>query len=117
MMKTSISDFRTIFYIPAIQRLAFHLTNVRIIGSNHCSKMLRTAFKRHELFQDVLCRSDYSETVVKNFDNKIQSEYYGGNRSVYIEGIALENFSAAPQADINSTTPSRPRHSVFHSRY
>ena len=31
-----------------------------------------------------------------------------------IEGIALENFSAAPQEDINSTTPSRQRHAVFH---
>ena len=31
-----------------------------------------------------------------------------------IEGIALENFSAAPQVDINSTTPSHPRHAVFH---
>ena len=32
-----------------------------------------------------------------------------------IEGIALEHFSAAPQADINSTSSSRPRHAVFHS--
>ena len=32
-----------------------------------------------------------------------------------IEGIALENFSAAPQTDINSSTLSRPRHAVFHS--
>ena len=34
---------------------------------------------------------------------------------MYIEGIALEHFSAAPQADINSSTLSRPRHAVFHS--
>ena len=26
----------------------------------------------------------------------------------------MEHFSAAPQADINSTSPSRPRHAVFH---
>ena len=32
-----------------------------------------------------------------------------------IEGIALEHFSAAPQADINSYSFSRPRHAVFHS--
>ena len=30
-----------------------------------------------------------------------------------IEGIALEHFSAAPHEDINSITPSRPRHAVF----
>ena len=32
-----------------------------------------------------------------------------------IEGIALEHFSAAPKADINSTKLSRPQHAVFHS--
>ena len=32
-----------------------------------------------------------------------------------IEGILLEHSSAAPQADINSTTPSRLRHAVFYS--
>ena len=30
------------------------------------------------------------------------------------EVIALEHFSAAPQEDINSSTPSLPRHAVFH---
>ena len=32
-----------------------------------------------------------------------------------IEGIPLEHFSATPQADINSSSFSRPRHEVFHS--
>ena len=77
--------------------------------------MRRTAFKRRELFQDILCGRDYAERVVASFANQIKSEYYGGNRSVSIEGIALEHFSAAPQADINSSTLSNPQHSVFHS--
>ena len=60
MMETTISDFHTSFYIPAIQKLAFHLPHVRIIGTNHCGELRRTAFKRCELFQDVLCRRDFS---------------------------------------------------------
>ena len=32
-----------------------------------------------------------------------------------IEGIALEHFSAVPQADMNSSTLSRQRPAVFHS--
>ena len=32
-----------------------------------------------------------------------------------IEGIALEHFSAVTKTDINSTTPSRQLHAVFHS--
>ena len=64
MMETTISDFRTSFYIPDIQKLAFHLPHVNILGTNHCGEMRRTAFKRRELFQDVLCRRDYAERVV-----------------------------------------------------
>ena len=115
MMETTISDFHTSLYIPAIQKLAFHLPHVRILVTNHCGELRRTDFKRRELFQDVLCRRDYAERIVASFANQIKSEYYGGNRSVSIEGIALEHFSASPQADINSSTLSRPRHAVFHS--
>ena len=97
MMETTISDFHTSFYIPAIPKLAFHLPHVRILGINHYDEMRRTAFKRLELFQDVLCRCDYSERVITRFANKKQSYYYGGNRSVSIKVIALENFSSVPK--------------------
>ena len=71
--ETAISDFHTSFYIPAIQKLAFRLPHVHILGTNHCGEMRRTAFKRRELFQYVLCRRDYSERVVASFANQIQS--------------------------------------------
>ena len=93
MMDTKISNFHTSLYIPDIKNLALHLTHVSIFGTNHCGGMRRTAFKRRELFQDVLCRRDYFERVVENFAHQIKSEYYGENRSVSIEGIELERFS------------------------
>ena len=114
MMETTISYFHTSFYIPAIPKLAFHLPHVRILGTNHYGEMRRTAFKQHKLFQDVLCCRYYAKRVVASFANQIKSEYYGVNISVSIEGVVLEHFSVAPQADINSTTPSIPCHEVFH---
>ena len=36
IMETTIYDFHTSFYIPAIQKLDFHLPYVRILGTNHC---------------------------------------------------------------------------------
>ena len=117
MMETKIYDFHTSFYISAVQNLDFRLPHVRILGTNHCVEMRRTAFKRRELFQDVMCRRDYAERVVSSFANEIQSEYYGGNRYLSIEGIVLEKFSALLKADINSTTPSCQRHEVFHFFY
>ena len=62
-METKISDFHTIFYIPSIQKLAFHLPHVCMLGTNQCGEMRRTAFKQRELFQDVIFRCDYAESV------------------------------------------------------
>ena len=39
MMETTISNFHTSFYIPAIQNLVFHLLRVRILGTNNCGEM------------------------------------------------------------------------------
>ena len=72
MTETTISDFHTSFYIPAIQKLAFHLPSVRILGTNHCVELRLTAFKRRELFQYVLCLRDYAERVVASFSHKTQ---------------------------------------------
>ena len=84
IMETKISHSRTSFYIPDLQKLSFRLQHVHIIGTNHCGEMQRTSFKRRELFQDVLCRREYTERLVAIFAHQIQSEYYGGNRSVSI---------------------------------
>ena len=62
----------------------------------------------------MLCRRDYSERVGASSSHQIQSEYYGGNRYVSIEGIVLEHFSALPQTEINSSTKACPHHAVFH---
>ena len=51
--------------------------------------------------------------VVASFAHKIKSEYYGGYRSMSIEGIALENFSTLTKTEIDSSTKPCPRHVVF----
>ena len=74
MIETTISDFRTSLYIPSIQKLAFHIPHVRILGTNHCGEMRRIIFKRRELFQYFLFCRDCYERVVASFSNQIQSE-------------------------------------------
>ena len=84
MIETKTSGFHTSFYMPDIQKLASYLLYVRILGTNHCGAMRRTAFKRRELSQDVQFHRDYAERVVSSFSHQIQSEYYGGNISVSV---------------------------------
>ena len=62
----------------------------------------------------MLCRHDYAEREVSSFSNQIRSEYYGGNISVYIEGIVLEHLSTLPNSGINSSTKSCLCHAVLH---
>ena len=61
MMETRISDCHTSFYISAIQKLAFHLPHMCIIGTDHCGEMQCAAFKGRELFQDIICCHGYAE--------------------------------------------------------
>ena len=102
MMETTISNFHTSFYIPEIHNLTFVITHVQILVTDHCGDSCRTAFKHHESFQDVLCRSDYYEGLVVSFSHQIQSEYYGRIRSVSVEFISLEISNALLQTEINS---------------
>ena len=71
-------------YIPLVQKLAFHLPHVCIIGTHHCGKGRCEVFKRRGNLYDVLYCLDYAERVVSSFAHQIQPEYYGGNRYVYI---------------------------------
>ena len=84
IMETSISEFRKSVYTTPIQNLAFNVPTVRIRGNHNYGNTLREAFEHCELFQYVLCHSDYLEQVVASFAHQIKSKYYGRNRSVYI---------------------------------
>ena len=113
-METSIADFHTSFYITSIKNLEFHLPHIRIIGTNNYGNTRREAFKRRSANQDVLSRRDYTERVVTSFSHKIKSEEYGGNRSVSIEGIALDHFIVPTHTETEGTPQAGTHHDVFH---
>ena len=115
MMEKSIADSHTSFYIPEIQKLSFIRPHVRILGTNHCGNTRHKAFKRRSANQDVLCCSDYSERVVASFAHQIQSEYYGVNRSMYIESITLYQFCTPTHTEKSVTAQARTRHTLFYS--
>ena len=113
-METTISNFHTSFNIPEIQKLAFHIPHVQILGTNHCCDSRQTLFKIRKSFQDVFFCHDYDERVVASFSHQIQSEYNGGNRSMSIEIVSLEHFISLPLTEIKASTKPCPHHAVFH---
>ena len=72
-LDTSIIEFHEKFYIPEIQKLKFHFTHVRILGTHHYGKELREEFNRRGELHNILCWFDYSKQVVSSFSNQIQS--------------------------------------------
>ena len=42
--------------------------------------------------KDIKCRRDYAERLSAIFGTQIQSEYYGTNASLSIEGVAMEHY-------------------------
>ena len=70
MMQTNITNFHTSFHIPAINKLAFHIPHVKILGTNHCGDSRQTSFKHCEYYQDMLCFHHCSERVVAIFSIK-----------------------------------------------
>ena len=81
--------------MPTIQKLALHLRHVHNLGTHHCGNTCPEALTRCAAYHNLFFCWDYSESLVASFAHQIQSEYYGGNRSVSIKGIALEHFSAS----------------------
>ena len=107
-------DLCTTTTIPAIQKLTFIIPHERIFDNHHYGNTIHEAFKSCGSFQYFLCHHDYLDQVVGSFANQIRSKYYGGIRSVSIEGIASEKFSASKNTLPLSSLPSHTRHAVFH---
>ena len=65
LKECNIADFHKNFYKPTTQKLAFHLPYVRILGTNHCGKMRKEAFKERQDRKDVITRCDYAERLTE----------------------------------------------------
>ena len=87
----SFFEFHQNLYIPEIHKLALNLPHVQIIVNNHCGNKHQDAFTHREYWQDVLCRSNYPESLVSSFAHQIQYEYYGGNIYVSMETFYWNN--------------------------
>ena len=74
LLDTYITEIHDNFYIPAIQKMEFHLAHALILGTHHYGKEFRKAFKRRLDLHGVLCRCYYAEWVVSSFAHQIQSK-------------------------------------------
>ena len=65
--------------------------------------------------QDVIAGRDYAERLVAKFIKQIQSAHFGSNRSISIEGIALEKYKSELVNDLANPDNKESLISLFHS--
>ena len=86
-----------------------------ILVIHHCVKERYEAFKSCVTYQDVLCRFEYAEQVVERFEKQVQFAYYNENKSFFIVGIALYQFSDPHQPSPFFASVNFSRRAVIHS--
>jgi hypothetical protein len=80
------------YYLPALEKNAYHIHHVRILSKDFCGKERFEAFKKRP--GDVNTRRDYAERLSAKFNLEIQSDHFGNGRSLSMEGSSVEFFSA-----------------------
>ena len=114
MMETTISDFRTSFYIPAIQKLAFtyhmcaYLVKITVVKCGAQTSNDVNYFKMYYVVV-IMLRGQLQALLFKYNHNTMVEIYKCLQRLLHWKILVH-----LPKVDINTTTPSRQLHEVFH---
>ena len=88
MIECSISQFHNHVYIPYMKKFKYHTALVTLLSKNYCKHMRTEAFKKNQNW--LLSEMDYAERLAKQLDGEIQSDHFGDNASLSIEGCTLQ---------------------------
>jgi hypothetical protein len=94
------------FYIPVLEKFAHHLPYAKILSKNGCSASRKEAFK--QLPFSVYSHHDYAEPLLAIFNNQAQSNHFGNDCILSIEGCSVKLHS--PEEGVETTME-------FHSHF
>ena len=75
LFNENVNTFHVKYYHPAIEKLAYHMPHVCILGTNHVGKTRREAVERGHCDCDVKLRCDYAERLTAALMHHIQSQF------------------------------------------
>ena len=88
LMQSNISSFHKDVYVPALNKYKYNIFLVSIMSKNYCKRMRYEAFESNE--QCLFTERDYAERLVKELDGEIQSDHFGDNETLSIEGCTIQ---------------------------
>jgi hypothetical protein len=92
LLERPIGVFHRDYYLPSLEKLAYHRPHCRILSKDHCGNARLAAFKRRP---SVRTRRDYAERLAAAFNLEAQHEHFGNGRSLSMEGSSVETFCKA----------------------
>ena len=90
-VEKKIGDFMSEIYLPMLERYAYHLPHVKLLGKKWCGEMRRRILLSTPHIVGETVR-DYAERLQGKFNWEIQSAHWGWNRSLSIEGCSIVMF-------------------------
>ena len=97
----SIGQFHSDYYQPFLEKYVYHRMLFSCLGQYEAKKSRKDAFKAN--IQSVMTERDYAEGMKCEFDQEIQSEAFGYNRTLSIEGSSCEYHVQDPDNDTGNT--------------
>ena len=88
MINTSISMFHKNVYLPYLRKYKYHSALVTLLSKNYCKKMRTESFQKNTNW--LISEMDYAERLAKQLDGEIQSDHFGDNATLSIEGCTLQ---------------------------
>lgn len=77
------------YYLPALKKFAEHKFLYCILSKNHLGKL-----RRNFEVGNVWSQRDFAERLTLAFNQQLQQDYFGGQATISIEGVALEFYKA-----------------------
>jgi hypothetical protein len=98
-----IGQFHKEHYQPYLEKYVYHRMLFSCLGQYEAKKSRKDAFKSNP--QSIMTDRDYAEGMKSEFDLEIQSEAFGYNRTLSIEGSSYEYHADNNNTDNSTVTP------------
>jgi len=88
LLERPIGEFHEKFYLPLLEKLAYHNFLVVALGKNVSGKYRQKAFRQMKRVLKI--RRDYAERLLASFAMEVQSDHFGNGRTLSMEGSSVE---------------------------
>ena len=84
----SIGKFMKLYYLSALEKYLYHILYVHVFSKNICGKIGNE--RCLSILGDILSMRDYAERLSLYFNLEAQSDHFGNDRSLSIEGCNIQ---------------------------